>query len=105
MQREQISSARGADGLRLPRPLLKHGVAFVLAQELPLRFPVLRLCPLRCRARRLASVESGSGLQERRVVALLCCPPRSSRGLTIFQRVSHLKAAFLADAFLLCVTK
>lgn len=31
--------------------------------------------------------------------------PGSSRGLTIFQRVSHLNAAFLADAFLLSVTK
>lgn len=104
MQREQIS-ARGADSLRLPRPLLQHGVPFVLARELPLRFPVLHLCPLHCRARRLASAESGSGLQEHRVAALLCCPPRLLQRVSHFSGVSHLNAAFLADAFLPCVTK
>lgn len=61
---------------RCPQP--KEQSRFVLAQELLLRCPVLRLCPLR-----LASAESGSGLQEHGVVTLLCCPAR------LFQRVNH----------------
>lgn len=83
-----------------PSPLAEARSPFVLAQELLLRCPVLRLCPLRCRVR-----SRGQGCRNIVWSHSSAVLPGSSRGLTIFQRVSHLNAAFLADAFLPRVTK